>query len=76
MPDKIAIHNLFGVEGLDVAWYGILIACGIVLGVLVAIYEAKRRGYTSELLIDFMILALPLSIVGARIYYVAFEWEY
>ena len=44
MPDKIAIHNLFGVEGLDVAWYGILIACGIVLGVLVAIYEAKTQG--------------------------------
>ena len=71
-PDKIAIHNLFGIEGLDIAWYGILIAVGIVAGVLLAVYEAKRRGYTSELLVDFMILALPLAIVGARIYYVAF----
>ena len=75
-PDKIAIHNLFGIEGLDIAWYGILIAVGIVAGVLLAVYEAKRRGYTSELLVDFMILALPLAIVGARIYYVAFEWDY
>ena len=35
-PDKIAIHNLFGIEGLDIAWYGILIAVGIVAGVLLA----------------------------------------
>ena len=76
MIDNIAIHNLFGIEGLNIAWYGIIIACGIVAGVALAIFEAKRRGYTAELLIDFMILALPLSIVGARIYYVAFEWEY
>ena len=75
-PDKIAIHNLFGIEGLDIAWYGILIAAGIVAGVMLAVHEAKRRGYTSELLVDFMILALPLAIIGARIYYVAFEWDY
>lgn len=76
MGDKIAIHNLFGVEGLNIAWYGILIACGIVAGVLLAVHQAKKRGYTAELLVDFMILALPLSIIGARAYYVAFEWEY
>lgn len=74
--DPVAIHNLFGIEGLDVAWYGILIAIGIVAGVSVAVWQAKKRGYTSELIFDFMILALPLSIVGARIYYVAFEWDY
>lgn len=76
MIDKIAVHNFLGIEGLDIAWYGILIACGIVVGVAVAVYEAKRRGYTTELLVDFMILALPLAIVGARLYYVAFEWDY
>lgn len=76
MIDKVAIHNLFGIEGLDIAWYGIIIACGIVAGVLLAVHQAKKRGYTAELLVDFMILALPLAIVGARIYYVAFEWEH
>lgn len=76
MIDKVAIHNLFGIEGLDIAWYGIIIACGIVAGVLLAVHQAKKRGYTAELLVDFMILALPLAIVGARIYYVAFEWDY
>ncbi|MEG0784174.1 MAG: prolipoprotein diacylglyceryl transferase [Christensenella sp.] len=76
MIDRIAIHNLFGISGLDIAWYGILIACGIVAGVALAVHEAKRRGYTAELLVDFMILALPLAIIGARLYYVAFEWGY
>lgn len=72
----MAVENLFGIEGLDIAWYGIIIAAGIIAGVLLAVYEAKRRGYTAELLVDFMILALPLAIIGARIYYVAFEWDY
>ncbi|MDL2237614.1 prolipoprotein diacylglyceryl transferase [Christensenellaceae bacterium OttesenSCG-928-K19] len=74
--DKIAIHNLFGIEGLDIAWYGIIIAAGIVIGVAVAVWQAKKRGYTSELIFDLMIVALPLAIVGARLYYVAFEWDY
>ncbi|MEG2520808.1 MAG: prolipoprotein diacylglyceryl transferase, partial [Christensenellaceae bacterium] len=74
--NRFAVENLFGIEGLDIAWYGIIIAIGIVVGVLIAVYEAKRRGYTSELLLDFMIIALPLAIICARIYYVAFEWDY
>ncbi len=73
--DKIAIHDLFGIQGLDVAWYGIIIASAIVIGVGVAVWQAKKRGYTSELIFDMMILALPLAIIGARIYYVAFDWE-
>lgn len=73
--DKVAIHDLFGIQGLDVAWYGIIIASAIVIGVAVAVWQAKKRGYTSELIFDMMIIALPLAIIGARIYYVAFDWE-
>lgn len=72
--NPFAAQNLFGIQGLNIAWYGIIIASGIVLGVLVAIFEARRKGYRAELLFDFMIVALPLAIVCARIYYVAFEW--
>ncbi len=72
--NPIAVQNLFGIPGLHIAWYGVIIASGIVLGVMVAILEARRKGYKTELLFDFMILALPLAIVCARAYYVAFEW--
>lgn len=75
MADPIAVRNLFGVQGLNIAWYGIIIATGIVLGVWVAIRQAKMKGYTAELLFDFMIIALPLAIVCARIYYVATTWS-
>ncbi|MEI6101231.1 MAG: prolipoprotein diacylglyceryl transferase [Eubacteriales bacterium] len=75
MIDPIAVNNLFGIQGLHIAWYGIIIAVGIVLGVWVAIREAKRKGYSAELLFDFMIIALPLAIVCARIYYVATSWS-
>lgn len=74
--DNIAVHNLFGIPGLNIAWYGIIIAAAIVVGVWVAVRQARAKGYTAELIFDFMILALPLAIVGARIYYVAFEWDY
>ena len=75
MIDPIAVNNLFGIQGLHIAWYGIIIAAGIVLGVWVAIRQARMRGYSAELLFDFMIIALPLAIVGARIYYVATSWS-
>lgn len=74
--DRIAIHDLFGIEGLNIAWYGILMAAAIVVGTWVAVMQARKKGYTAELIFDFMILAIPIGIVGARIYYVAFNWNY
>lgn len=74
--NPLAVHNLFGIQGLNIAWYGVIIASGIVLGVTVAILEAKRKGYKPELLFDFMIIALPLAIICARIYFVTtFTYE-
>ena len=37
--------------------------------------RAKRRGYHTDVILDFVLLAIPLAIIGARLYYVAFEWE-
>lgn len=73
--NPIAVKNLFGIQGMDIAWYGIIIAAGIIMGVAVTLSESKRKGYKSDLIFDFLILAIPLAIVCARIYYVAFEWD-
>ena len=75
MINPIAIENLFGIEGLNINWYGIIICVGIIAGVLVGRALARKKGYSFEMLIDMLILALPLAIICARIYYVAFEWE-
>jgi phosphatidylglycerol:prolipoprotein diacylglycerol transferase len=73
--NRYAFENLFGIQGFNIAWYGIIIACGMVLGVLLAMYRAKQRGFKPDMILDFMLWAIPLAIVGARLYYVIFEWE-
>lgn len=56
-----------------VAWYGVLIALGMVAGLLVAIFIAKKKGYDSEMPINLALFAIPLAIVGARLYYCIFK---
>lgn len=73
--DKFFIENLFGIEGLNIAWYGVIIGFGLLLGVVIACLEAKRQNLKSDIIFDFLFLALPIAIICARIYYVAFEWE-
>ncbi|SEW44776.1 prolipoprotein diacylglyceryl transferase [[Clostridium] fimetarium] len=72
---RFAIENLFGMKGFNIAWYGVIIGLGILLGVVLACYRANKSGYESDLIFDFMIIALPVAIICARLYYVSFEWE-
>lgn len=72
MIDRVA----FRVFGFEIYWYGIIIACACGLGIWLAYNKAKKCGYDPDFLIDFLFLAIPLSVICARIYYVAFEWEY
>lgn len=65
----------FSLFGIDIAWYGVLISLGILLGTMVGIRNAKRVGISEDDLLDFLIIAIPLSIIGARLYYVIFEWQ-
>lgn len=56
-------------------WYGVIIAGGAALALWVALKEAERLGLNKDLLIDFIVYAVPIAILFARIYYVTFEWE-
>ena len=75
MIDPIAVRNLFGIEGLNINWYGIIVCAGIIAGILVGKKIAREKGYNFDMIIDLMLIVLPLAIICARIYYVAFEWE-
>lgn len=66
----------FEIFGLSVRWYGLLIASGMLIGTILALREAKRIGFNEEYIIDLLIFAVPSAIVGARLYYVIFEWEH
>nr|WP_044476669.1 prolipoprotein diacylglyceryl transferase [Oceanobacillus massiliensis] len=60
---------------LTIYWYGLIIAFGAILGVYLATKEADRLGLEKDILIDFIVFAVPIAIICARIYYVIFEWE-
>lgn len=63
------------VFGKDIYWYGIIIAVALIIGVVLGVREAKRRGYRAEMVLDFMLIAIPVSIVCARLYYVIFATD-
>ncbi len=66
----------FSIFGIDVAWYGIIIATAMLIGTALGIKEANKVGLGEDLLLDFLIISIPLSIIGARLYYVLFRWDY
>lgn len=73
--DKYVIQNLFGVAGWNIAWYGVIIAGGMMLGLALAICRGKRENIHSDVFYDFLLIAAPIAIVCARACYVVFEWE-
>ncbi|HEK9990344.1 TPA: prolipoprotein diacylglyceryl transferase [Streptococcus equi subsp. zooepidemicus] len=66
----------FKLGPLSLHWYAVCILVGLLLAVYLAAKEAPRKKMTSDDIIDFILIAFPLAIIGARIYYVAFEWSY
>ncbi|MFV0520008.1 MAG: prolipoprotein diacylglyceryl transferase [Lachnospirales bacterium] len=76
---NIELYNIsnvaFSILGFDVMWYGIIIAMGVLLGFCLAIWNAKRLNFDTEIFFDFLPMAIIWGIIGARTYYVIFEWE-
>lgn len=62
----------FSIFGHSVYWYGIIIAFGFLLAVFYCYQVAHRFGIDKEAIIDMLFFAVPLSIIGARAYYVIF----
>lgn len=69
------IPRSFSIFGFKIAFYGVIIGIGVLCGVLMASYVAKKENLDSELIWDFAIYAIIFSIIGARIYYVIFQWD-
>ena len=66
----------FHLGPIPVNWYGIIIGVGIVVAYLLAQKESVRRGFHEEFIADLLIWAVPISILSARIYYVAMKWDF
>ena len=72
MIDPVAIQ----LGPISIRWYAICIVTGLVIAVYLAMKEAPRRKIIPDDILDFILVAFPVAIVGARLYYVAFEWDY
>jgi phosphatidylglycerol:prolipoprotein diacylglycerol transferase len=66
----------FTIGTLEVYWYGILIAAAFLLGSLLALKEAEFLGWDQDQFLNVLLVCIPGSILGARLYYVIFNWEH
>lgn len=62
--------------GFEIAFYGITIGIGVLAGILMAEHEAKRTGQNPDTYYELASIAVVLSVIGARIYYVIFAWDH
>ena len=60
----------FSVGSFEIAWYAIIITIGMIVGVYYTIYRCKQAGITFDDAMDFCLFAIPIGVVGARLYYV------
>lgn len=70
--DRVA----FSIFGIDVMWYGVLIGIGMILGIFIALREAKRNNISEDDILNIAIMAIPIGVLCARLYYVIFSWDY
>lgn len=62
--------------GFSIAYYGIVIVTGMMIAIWIAQREVKRTGQNPEQYLDLAMIGIAAGILGARIYYVIFAWDY
>ncbi|MHB1167572.1 MAG: prolipoprotein diacylglyceryl transferase [Carboxydocellales bacterium] len=60
---------------LTIRWYGVLIAIALFVGTLLALRAARRENVDEDHLLNLILIAAPLAMIGARLYYVVFNWR-
>ena len=61
--------------GIPIYWYGIILTSGIILGLVMASYMAKKENISPDVVLDFILWDILFAIMGARLYFVAFRWD-
>lgn len=70
------VGQSISVFGFEIAYYGMIIGLGVICGILMAVFLAKKTGQNPDTYYDLALYAVVLSIIGARLYYVIFSWEH
>lgn len=78
MEFVLGVLNPHAVEigSVVIHWYGVIIAAGILAALQLSTKEAKKKGLEEDTIIDMALWAIPIGLLGARLYYVLFERGY
>lgn len=71
MIDPVAL----AIGPLAIRWYGVIMATAFLLGIFLAYQRAQRNQMDPNHILNMVILIIPASIIGARLYYVVFTWD-
>jgi len=66
----------FRIGVIEVRWYGIVVASAFLIGSLLALREAQKQGWDPDKFLNVLLVVIPCAIIGARLYYVIFKWDY
>lgn len=69
------VPRYFSVFGFEIYYYGVFIVIGMIAGFFLALRLAKITGQNPDTYWDFALIVIFVSVLGARIYYVIFEWD-
>ena len=69
------ISKSFSVFGFSIAYYGVIVGTGFLVGICLACYIAKKEQVDLDIMTDFAIWTIITAIIGARTYYVIFAWD-
>lgn len=72
MPNPIA----FSIFGMEIRWYAIMLTLATIIGFILAGKRCKKYDINPDVIYDFLIITIPLAIIGARAYYVLFNLDY
>lgn len=74
-PIAFEIPEFLGIGPIRVHWYGIIIATAILIGLLLATKQAERFNIREDDLLDMFLIALPVSVIFSRLFFMIFKWD-
>jgi len=70
------ISRGFELFGFTIHWYGVIIALGFSLALILGLRACKKYGFSQDDILAYVIVGAPTALIFARLYFVAFQWQY
>lgn len=67
---------LFEIGPIQIYWYSVMLLLGVLIGGSIAIKEAKKWNIPEDFMINLFFFMIPIAFIGARLYFVIFNWSY